>query len=300
MKIIELLESLRVQYQTEGHKHCKPGWINMGCPFCTGNPGLHLGFNLQDEYFKCWRCGWHPILETVSKLSGIPPSQVRDLIKGYGGKTRRASSKTIKVQMHAFKFPTQTVELTDRMKAYLKGRRFNPETLVDIWGLKGTLVGSVLDKADYAHRIIAPIYWNDRIVSFQGRALSNKNPLKYKACPKNREVIHHKHILYGLQEHWGEVGICVEGITDVWRFGPKSFATFGIEYKLQQVKQMVKAFKHIAVVFDGGEIQAQKQAERLVADLRVRGVHAWRESIVGDPGGMDQDAADDLVKKICG
>ena len=118
------------------------------------------------------------------------------------------------------------------------------------------------------------------------------------ACPKERERIHHKHILYGKQEEWKSTGICVEGITDVWRFGIIAFATFGIEYTPVQLRQIAKTFQRVPVVFDGEESQSIKQANKLVADLKFRGVDAFRVDIDGDPGSMSQEEANYLIKQL--
>jgi hypothetical protein len=84
----------------------------------------------------------------------------------------------------------------------------------------------------------------------------------------------------------------------VWRFGPAAAATFGIEYTAKQLMVIKRSFKRVAVVFDGGEVQAKNKADQMVGELRVVGVDAFRVDIVGDPGGMAQDEADYLVKQI--
>ena len=298
MKIQELLNSLNIPFQTEGHKHCRPGWINLSCCWCTGNPGLHLGWNIEKEYFYCWRCGHHNTIKTLSKLSGLSYTQIKELIREFGGKPKIQSANITRTpRAKGFQYPSGIDVLQEQHKKYLIKRNFDPEYLEREWALLGTGPIANLDKRDYAHRIIAPIFWNDKVVTFQGRDISNKAKAKYKACPKDRELIHHKHILYGKQECWKETGICVEGITDVWRFGTSSFAVFGINYKIEQVKEMAKRFKKIVVIFDD-DPQAIIQANKLVADLKIFGVSSWRFDIQGDPGSMKQNDANHLIKEI--
>jgi DNA primase len=117
------------------------------------------------------------------------------------------------------------------------------------------------------------------------------------ACPKERELIPHKEILYGRQDKWKDAGICVEGPTDVWRLGVNSFATSGIKYTQKQVREMAKVFKKIFVLFDD-DSQAVVQANKLVAELKFRGVNTFRVDIEGDPGGMKQNDADYLIKQL--
>jgi hypothetical protein len=51
------------------------------------------------------------------------------------------------------------------------------------------------------------------------------------------------------------------------------------------------------IVFDD-DPQAIKQAQKLKAELNFCGVKCYIESVTGDPGGMDQDEADHLVKQV--
>ena len=95
------------------------------------------------------------------------------------------------------------------------------------------------------------------------------------------------------------VGICVEGVTDVWRLGRKAFALFGIEYKRQQVQIIKKIFKKVFVIFDSGEEQAQNKANMLVSDLQMIGVEAYQVILEkGDPGELSEEEARYIVKNL--
>lgn len=299
MDIIQLYQDFNIDFVTEGHKHSRPGWVNCECPFCSSsitNPGYHLGWNETEEYFFCWRCGWHPPVRTISELLKIPINAVPEVLKQYGVNHIRQRIKPV-VPKKEFKFPFATSDLEKAHKKYLINRGFNPQEIEKIWKIKAVGPIGKLDGINYRFRIILPYYWNGQIVSFDSRDITGRSTAKYIACPKEREIIEHKSILYGLQEEWTETGICVEGPTDVWRLGVNSFAVSGIEYTHAQVRVMAQTFKRIAVIFDD-ESQAQKQAKKLVADLKFRGVDAWNIKITGDPGSMKQSEADELVKSI--
>lgn len=298
MNIKQLFEDYRVKFQTGGHRHCRPGWVNTECPYCSGHTGLHLGFNESKGYFFCWRCGWHPLIKTISELTHLPQDEVNSIIRQYGRIYQGATKEPeVKPRIKSFKYPVGTGPMSKAHKRYLIDRLFNPIKLEKDWGLLGTGPVSKLEESEYKFRVIAPIKWNGNIVSFQGRDITGKAVSKYKACPKDRELVHHKDILYGDQSKWKDTGVCVEGITDVWRMGPLSFAVFGISYKPSQVRAIAKSFKRVIVMFDD-EDQAQEQAEKLIAELRFRGVDASREIITGDPGGLDQSEADYIMKNI--
>ena len=296
MNIEQLYIDHNIEFVTEGHKHSRPNWTNIECPFCSGNPGYHLGYNIVENYYYCWRCGFHNETEVISEIVSLSKKEAKLLIKKYDGITSTKPA-IVKITKNPFKFPTNCTLLEKRHEKYLKNRGFDPLKLSLLWNLKGTSVFSSLDKIDYKHRIIAPIYWDGKVITFQARDITNKHPMKYLACPKNREIIHHKHIIYGKQESWGSTGICVEGITDVWRFGVNSFAVFGIEYTSIQLRLITKQFKRVAVVFDDDK-QAIKQANKLIAELQFRGVEAFKIDIKGDPGVMNQEEANYLVKNI--
>lgn len=295
MDIIRLYRDFNVEHLTEGHKHTRPGWVNTKCPFCEGHEGYHLGWNLEDEFYTCYRCGYHPLIKTLSELLNINYQAVIDILPDYG--VNRTVLKRRKPDKKPFEFPSSVTELWKPHLKYLNERGFNAREIEKFWSLKATGPVSKLGLIDYRFRIIIPFYWNGQIVSFDSRDVTNKQRNKYQACPKEREIIEHKKILYGNQEYWEHTGIVVEGPTDVWRLGPSSCATSGIKYTPAQVKTIANAFKRVAVVYDD-EVQAQLQANKLVAELKFRGVDAWNVKIKGDPGSLKQHEADELVKSI--
>ena len=297
MDILQLYQDYKVQYQTEGHKHCRPGWVNTECPFCTGNTGLHLGATLDGSHFYCWRCGWHPMQEVIASLLSISKNKATQVIKEYEGIITTTYQPRPKIRVKTHRLPSGVAPLLQQHTTYLEQRGFDSSRITREWGLLGTGPISTLDNINYRHRIIAPILWKGKQVTFQARDITGKHPLKYLACPKERELLHHKHILYGKQEKWKDTGICVEGITDVWRLGPLAFCTFGIEFTSYQVRIIAKQFTRVAVVFDD-EVQAKKQARKLVAELGFRGVDAFQINIQGDPGSMRDDDALHLINSI--
>jgi DNA primase len=302
MDILQLYEDFGIPYLTEGNKHCHDGWVQVCCPFCQGSSDYHLGYNFDDNYFNCYRCGHHSVFDTIQNLTVSSPSETKLILAKYKGQSFiKTQPVLIKFGLSKFKLPSHTTELQKQHKRYLEKRNFDPDKLEKIWGLKGTGPISTLENnkktINYSHRIIIPFEWDGKIVSFDSRDITGKTSLRYIACPKEREIIPHKNILYGKQSAWKETGICVEGPTDAWRFGERSFAVSGIEYKVQQIRMIAKYFKRVFVCFDD-EAQAVKQAKELISDLRFRNVDAIFVPIVGDPGSMEQSEADYLVKQL--
>jgi DNA primase len=213
------------------------------------------------------------------------------------------SDTQIKIRRKAFKLPPDCSKLHTRHKKYLKNRGFDPDDIEVQWQLQATGPLSKLDNADYRHRIIAPIIWEGQVVSFQARDITGKSDVKYKACPKDREEIHHQHILYCHQEvDWSLPIIVVEGITDVWRLGQQAVGVFGIDFLPQQVRSICQKKKEandnrVIIIFDD-DPQAIKQGEKLMAELNFRGMECQQKIIEGDPGDMGQKEANELIRHI--
>jgi len=297
MDILSLLNDNGVSYQTEGHKHTQEGWVNMPCPFCIGNPGLHLGITLDGSHAYCWRCGWKPMNLAISGLLNISEQKAYFLIKEYGGISVYDKKIT---QKQEFVYPSNSVPLLENHKKYLEKRGFDAEHICSQWHILSTSPSSILTDngkpIEYKNRILIPIYWDNKVVSFQTRTTADIS-MRYITCPKSREIIHHKDILYGNQHGWKDTGIVVEGITDVWRMGVTTAATFGIEFTPRQVRVLAKNFKRVIVIFDGEE-QAQKQADKLINELRARGISSAKEVIQGDPAELSQSEANYITNNI--
>ena len=300
MDIIKLYQDFGINYQTEGHKHTREGWVNTECPICPpgGNPGLHLGYNIDGNFFSCWRHGHSTIYDALSALLKITNyKELKAIIAQYDTITLKSKEPIIKIRTKAFKLPSNCEPLQANHRHYLEKRNFDPDYLEKTWKLLGTGVYSKLDNIDYKFRIIIPFIWEGKQVSFDSRDITGKDPGRYKACPKDRELIPHKEIIYGKQECWKETIVLVEGPTDVWRFGINSCAVSGIKYTPKQVRVIANTFKRVVVCFDD-DPQAKVQANKIIAELKFRGVDAFRVDIEGDPGSMKQEDADYLVKQL--
>jgi hypothetical protein len=194
------------------------------------------------------------------------------------------------------KLPKEAESLTPLCRRYLEGRRFNPDKLSRLWGLKG--VGPL---GLYRFRIIAPITYHGQVVSFQARDATDRAELRYRACPKDQEARDHKECLYGLDAVPGDRAVVTEGITDVWRLGPGAVATFGVQFSLTQVA-LLQDFSRVSVLFDSGkeDPEAPKQARKLALMLNAFNVETETVELNagGDPGKLDQKEADEIMREL--
>lgn len=299
-------DDYELEIAPDDHKHARPGWIQIECPLCTGNPGYHLGYNEEGDYFNCWRCGWHKHIDVVSKLLNCSEGQAKGILRTYKWTPTRRSTETVVepvLRRTVSNLPINTTDLTNAHKRYLKRRGFSPKKLQRIWKLKGTNSMGYVKLADgtiswYKFRIIAPIFFEGKLVSYQGRDITEKSKLKYKACPKELEARDHKHCLYGLDLVEGDSVVVCEGITDTWRLGPGAVATFGVEYTTAQLKLLTR-FRRRFILFDAKDPAAIKQAKKLAGELKIySGTSEVIDLTEGDPGSMTQSDAVSLMNEL--
>ncbi len=277
------------------HKHQRAGWINIACPFCTGDFGYHLGFNLRQGFFVCYRCGWHSVEQVIQALTGVKHQGIKNILQAYRLKDFDQSSETIIERPANLKLPDGCGPMTTRHKDYLASRKFDPDHLERLWGLLGTThLGA--DR----FRVIIPIQFNSQIVSYQGRDITGNQP-KYKACNATNEVIPHKHILYGWDMTRGSqsVAVVMEGVTGVWRLGPGSLGTFGVKYTASQVRLLAQRFQKLYLFFDPDQA-GRMAADKLSVELMGLGrdVEILEVSDNLDSGSLRQDDADQLMKGL--
>lgn len=272
-----------------GHKHYRPGWVNIACPFCYGTQGFHLGLNIQKGYGSCYRCGGHWLPKIVSAISGLPINSSIEKIKIYSSgelqkefKQRQYSDKVILPELYP--------ELSLAQRTYLQSRNFNPDVLVQTWKISGTT-----NIGNYKFRIFIPIFLGSRLISFQTRDITKKQPEKYKACAEENEAYCHKFSLYGIDECQTKTVVITEGVFDVWRLGPGAVCTFGVEFTKQQVKLMIERFDNFFIFYDN-DMPGINKAKELAGILSSFGKSC--ETITntdGDPCDLSEDEARKLM-----
>ncbi len=300
MSIDQLLRDYGVPYVTQGeHKHSSSGWINVHCPYCAGG-NFHMGISLENPFAShCWKCGSHSTVAVLSRILHMPEKEVHQLIEKYHGGGVIKRERQPKVSIKPLRLPRPCGELNEAGKEYLHKRGYDPEKLRRVWRIKQTGPVSYLDKVRYGNRILIPIHWGGEMVSFQTRDITGKAEPRYLACPIAREKAHHKHIVYGKQERWERYNalIVVEGVFDVWRLGPSAVATFGTAFTMEQVLALNSAHERFVMLYDN-EPQAQELARKLAVKLRALGKKVTIETVPSDPGEMEQEDANHLVKEL--
>lgn len=273
-----VLDEANIPYREQG-KNVGQGWIGVCCPFCA-DTGFHMGINLDSKSISCWKCGTTGnILKLLAAITGSFKDGLR-LTEKIAGKTLyhkkeiQIENENIEVQ-----FPKGAIQgLQDAHKNYLKkARRMNPLYLADTYNLYSTG-----PKSNMPNRIIVPVVYRYRLITYTTISVEEKPTVRYWHCPNDKSLVFIKHFLYNIEtvKHRAFV---VEGIFDTWRMGNETVCTFGVKPTEQQIR-LLSQIQNVYVVFDGdvpGYTGARNLAEKLSAFTNVQ--------IVELPKGTDPD-----------
>ena len=184
-------------------------------------------------------------------------------------------------------------------RKYILSRGYSPKKIQKVWG---QLYGTGFYGA-YKYRLIIPIIFNGKLISYQGRDITGKQELRYKNCPKPQEVKHIKDVVYGYDQAYGGDSVVVcEGVMDVWRLGPGSVATFGIDYTRKQVMLIGRSFKNRFIFYDSADRQALVQANKLAESLSIYPgkIEVIKCTESDDPGELSDSSAKKIMKELLG
>ena len=292
MSIEQLLTDYNIPINNTG-KNWQQGWINIQCPMpgCNDHSN-HGGFNIAGNYYNCWKCGHHSLEDVLKALLGIKWFEAKELLKQYKSNSETVLPNKKAVLARECELPVNCHNIQGRHYGYLHDRNFDAYRLEKDWGIKGT--GPI---GPYKFRIIIPIYFDGKLVSYQGRDITGRSDLRYKACPIEQEVIHHKHIVYGIDHVKNRKAVIVEGVFDVWRLGYGAVGTFGTEVTNEQVLLLADRLDKAFICFDDED--AEGKAESLGNRLIALGVDVELLSIdADDPAELTDLQASNLMKLI--
>lgn len=251
-------------------------YLNVQCCFCHGSSTspTPLGIHRSKGIVSCWRCGSHPLLETITLLTGASFKEARGIVQDYGfqapAAVRRGPS-TIRT------CPLPGGPLTPPFRAYLEARGLDPDWIALEHGVLAAGPKTLWHGEDqkwpgqwFSNRLIIPIH--DRqgtVVNFQGRSIEKEPRIRYKGAQVDKVPMHHKHLLYGARHARQDLVVVVEGVVDQWKMGRGSVATFGTTLTVHQIRELAK-HRRILFCFDS-EPEAQAKATRYARELAALG-----------------------------
>lgn len=287
--IKRFLDDYNIEYWTSG-KNVAEGFTNIQCPHCNDHSN-HGGFTEDGSRYMCWRCGSHSVYDTLAMLIGVNTRKIYDILNAYSVKVGVEEKE--KIEYHNTTIEVPGSKLLKQHKDYLESRNFDADYLERKYDLKGTLACG-----NYSYRIIVPVYYNNRIVTFQGRDFTGRQKLRYMMCEPKKEIIPIKNTIYNIDNAKSRSVLIVEGVYDVFRMGDNCISTFGTSYTRRQLKLISKKFDRIFVLFDG-EPQAQEKALMLSKELTLIGKDVINLKLEkGDPAELSESEAREIKRDL--
>lgn len=271
--IEQILTLHGIDYSTQG-ANVQEGNININCPLCGDDPSYHLGINLENGVWGCWRNQAHrgrlpfllalllkcSIAEATKLVGDAAPilkeddlqTIIRALDEGPAAPTPTQMLQGVEVAL-----PDGCREIKpDGMRStfwdYLKGRGFpKPAPVISRYGLRACLMGP------FAYRLIFPIYQNEKLISWTGRAIRPAD-VKYKFPPgiSVKDYLYN----YDMATLGGETLFVCEGPFDAikldyfgWEYGGAAVALFGRTMTARQREKMLvlaAGFERVAIILD--------------------------------------------------
>ena len=266
-----------------GERHYREGWVCLPCPFCSGQEGNHLGFNPKSNVFSCFRCGRHGKYVTLSAILGITTKEAGNLAKEYAvdkWATLDSESQQNELERKRRKRDEEEEDVEEKfilpgvpklLKAhsrYLWKRGFDPHSLLDTWNIR--CVGPC---GRYAYRVIIPITYRGKVVSFTSRDITGLAADRYLTPSVEDCIRHPKMCVYGLDQSRYKTALIVEGPFGVWRIGLGTCGTCGTGWTPEQAKLIAHRFTKSYIVFDPEEKEAHERAEHLSTMLASYRTH---------------------------
>ena len=235
-------------------------------------------------------------------LLGVPTRDVSDIIKPYMGRiTNLPSASTRKATATFLSLPSN--EFTSKERKYLTKRNFDADFLHEKYGIVG---GGITGR--WKFRIIIPIYYKGRLVSWTARSILSKDELKqldiprYKNLSIEESVINPKDIFFNLDNCTKDSVVLTEGSFDVMRFGDNFICSLGTQLTQAQIRLLSERFNKVYIMFDN-EPEAQEKARKFgmqIASmgLEVEVVDAFSEFGVNDGAECNEKQVASIRKEL--
>lgn len=280
---MEGIEALFINYGI-GYK-LRRGWLQFNCPWCSDS-NYHGGIRLDSPSCTCFKCGKLNLTTTISALMGKSYSEVKKLLKTYGI-GRHSVREHVEYRDNIKTVLPYSGEFSVSAIRYLMNRGFDPEYIIEKYGLKYCNLGEM------AGRIIIPIYFEEELVSWTSRTISDTVEPRYMSCPNEKERIPHKDIFFNW-DNTEDTVVLTEGPFDAMRIGFGAIAGFGMDLTERQLKLLTEK-KKVIIALDN-EPGAQKQAAKIHSVLTLFGIETrlWRITSGKDPGSADEEEIKEL------
>ena len=288
-----VLNEIGISYSESG-KNVSKGWIGVNCPFPgCGDHSNHLGINLHSPVVTCYNCGNKGNYLTYLALKLNSWKKAVEILQKYSPRELRIPYEKIQSENHVQQVylpETATKKALPEQIEYLKFRGYSDykklEKLYDFYYCE--------NDTHWGNRIIIPVYYQNRLVTFTSIDPDPDSKLRYNHLKKEESIFHCKQLLYGEEQITNRsVIMVVEGFFDKVKIGPGCICTFGTLVTSEQKRKLIN-YKNVIVTFDGdepGQINGTNLARDLSAFTEVQYVKL--------PEGIDPDKLSDKdVKEL--
>ena len=297
--IIGLLQDYNIDFATSG-KNISKDFIGVNCPDCTSDTDYHLGISMDGKFASCWRCQHKSIPYLVTVWLGVSFKEAYKVLEEYEGVGHTYYQQSPEAVVRPTEIELPGSELLKPHRTYLEKRDFDPDFLVEKYGLRGTGPSCFYEEQDFSLSIIIPVLdRRGRLMSFQARSISSKAEIRYRGLKEEKAINHHKNTLYNLNNITGDTVVLVEGVVDVWRGGDNFLCTFGTSLKPSQMREL-SGLKKVFILFDDEEA-AQAKAMQYGRDLCCTGIEVENVCLEldgRDVGDLTSSEALDLRKEL--
>jgi DNA primase len=218
---------------------------------------------------------------TLIKLLNIPASALDQILEPFQVKNKILAKLNEKEKLNKDKIELPNYPLSMQEKKYLLNRHFNPDELIEKYGIQGG--GWV---GEWKNRIIIPIYLGGKLISWTSRTIIKDREPRYKFLSNEESVINPKLCFFNIDNCTNNYVFLVEGLFDVMRLGQDTICGFGIVLVRAQIMYLSERFKKIFILFDN-ERQAQKKAKEIGLLLQGHGLDAYICDVFGGYGAKD-------------
>ena len=293
-KIVDIYDNLDVPNWIEG-KNVTKNWVNIQCPFCTDSSN-HCGVNPNTLLFHCWVCGkvGH-FTDLLMELTGLPFGACKNIISD-STVTFKAPVFEMIVNLlepkviitesvtnvntklpRAFELVTYDTNFS-LLDSYLERRNVSIDTIV-----KHRC--GICKAGEYMNRLVIPIYYQGKLVSYQAADMSGFAQLRYRSAPLSMGRINDYLYNYDRIKVGGRM-IVVEGILDAWRTGDEAVAAFTSNLTEDQKKLIKeKGLSELYFCFDC-ELTAYYKAKKEAKEFEA---YVPTVEVVKLPFGKDPD-----------
>lgn len=331
MDWLQFFDDHGVDYVLRG-PNVKSGNVNIACPFCGDDPSHHMGVNLSNENWGCWRasnhagrkapnlvkavlaCSYLQAKMIVDQYSRADPENLDDALAGLlafespPAAKFEAPAKPLNMPP-AFK-PIKAHGTTAKFYNYLKNRGFKDvDKFCKTYNLRAASTGK------WGSRIIIPIYINKELVSWTSRAIGKvKDAPRYLALSeldedfKSKVNVFHALLNFDKLQKGGKVLFVCEGPFDALKidyygrkYGAQATCTFGTAMSVEQaykISELVSLFDQVVLLYDASAVESIFLASDKLMHTKV--IIGSLPKGVDDPGDLSAKQVKALIKKTLG